>query len=455
MTGLDSADLTLRPNQTLSRPSGFLQGDVMILDEALRLHGQGLCVIPIRPKSKKPALPSWKEFQSERPTEAKLREWFGGGTERGLAVVFGDVSGGLVCRDFDSIDAYNAWAEAYPEAAQTLPQSETSRGRHVFCRVAESDAVSRLNPSGGSIIDFGDGELRGAGYSVLPPSVHESGHVYRWLIPLVDPIPIVDLKEVGFDRPWSVDASSELPSLPLFSAHFTEEDIREPKSTEVTEEDRSHDGVGGSQAPPHPPPMTSVSSVSSVKLARSIDFEPILDDITRAIAETLPTGEGQRNKALFRFTRKLKGIPALADADPNELRSIVLRWHEAALPFIRTQSPEETQADFIRGWPKVKHPAGVLRRLLDEALAESLPACCKRYPTPAVKRLIALCRKLSHHWQPKPFPLACRSAGELLRVSHTTANSWLFLLTEDGIIELVETGSQKTRRASRYFYRGD
>lgn len=420
----------------------------MILDEALALHRLDWCVLPMKPGTKRPAIRSWKCFQAKRPTEEMLRSWFNGKSERGLAVVLGSVSGGLVCRDFDQMEAFEAWAEAFPEAAQTLPQSVTARGRHVFCRVAQGDSVSLLSPSGASIINYGDGELRGAGLSVLPPSVHESGHVYRWLISPVHPVPVVDLEAVGLARPWCVDSSSDLPSLPLLPGRVTEEDVRVRKKTEPTEENSSRKaGFLG----------TSPEAGSNVNPAdrKPIDFEPLLDEITKAIAQTLPTGEGQRQNAVFRFAKDLKGIPALADARPSELRSIVLQWHREASPVIRTQSPEETLADFYRAWPKVKHPSGVLRRLLDEALSEPLPACCEHYSTAEVKQLVALCRRLAEHWQPKPFPLACRSAGELFGVPHNRANRWLFLLTVDGVLELVETGSQKTRRASRYFYRGD
>ncbi len=55
----------------------------------------------------------------------------------------------------------------------------------------------------------------------------------------------------------------------------------------------------------------------------------------------------------------------------------------------------------------------------------------------------------------KPFFLACRTAGKLLGVDHTTASRGLFLLRNDGLLEEVEKGNRINRRASRYKYRGD
>lgn len=400
----------------------------MVLDEALRMHRQNWCVLPLKPQSKQPALRSWKRYQNQRPNEATVRNWFSGSTRKGLAVVLGPASDGLVCRDFDRMDAFERWAATHPDVAATLPQSETSRGRHVFCRV-DSLAVQGVSQTGSSIVDYGDGELRGGGYAVLPPSIHESGRAYRWLIPPGEKIPCVNLMETGLAAVWAETRN-----------HFTEETEEyggQLKSTEATDESRSQGSRGA--------------------LANGFDFSPIRDEIERAIVATLPTGPGRRNKAVFEFCRYLKGIPALSAVEPGELREIVLEWHLRALAFAQTTSPEETLADFFRGWPKVKFAAdeSPLRMLFDEALTEPLPHCCERYPTYEVKMLVALCRKLHHHWQPAPFPLACRNAGELLNVSHVTANGWLYLLTTDGVLKLEETGSQQKRRASRYRYTGD
>jgi hypothetical protein len=141
---------------------------------------------------------TWKRFQTTRPSESELRAWFAR-DRYALAVVLGSVSGGLVCRDFDAMEAFDAWAAEYPKFAKELPTVETGRpGRHVYCR-ADVDQVRQVSRSGGGIIDLGDGELRGSGgYCLLPPSRHPSGHNYRWLVPLRAPIPFLDLNSCGF-----------------------------------------------------------------------------------------------------------------------------------------------------------------------------------------------------------------------------------------------------------------
>lgn len=403
----------------------------MVADEALKLHGYGWCVLPMKPQTKQPALKSWKRYQTQRPTDSTVRRWFPENASGGLAVVLGDVSGGLICRDFDQLPAYESWAAKYPQLAEFLPQSETGRGRHVFCR-ADAVTVDQISSTGASIIPFGDGELRGGGYVVLPPSIHQSGKAYRWLIPPTDSVPTVDLSAAGLAQAWGVE-SPVLPAISPTLHKSTEENTRVLKSTE---DNISHRGRG--QAAVFVP-----------------DFESIRSEIERAIVATLPTGPGNRNKAVFQLARQLKGIGPLSEAEAKQLKPIVKEWHQRALPFITTEAFETTLAEFYRGWSKVKFPAGVLRSLLHEALAEPLPHCCKLYETYEVKQLVALCRKLGQFWSPGPFHLASRSAAEVISASHTTIAKWLYLLTVDDVLELVEKGSQKTRKASRYFYRGD
>ena len=164
----------------------------------------GWSIIPIG-RDKKPALRTWKGFQSKRPTDKQLRQWFldGQGVRgqvTGLAAVCGDVSGDLVVRDFDSMEAYQAWAKAYPKLAAKLPTVQTARGRHVYFRNGHS-RIEVMN----------DGELRGKGYVLLPPSIHPTGVLYDWIVPLSNgPLPEVpDPAVAGLIAPKKSPSSRE------------------------------------------------------------------------------------------------------------------------------------------------------------------------------------------------------------------------------------------------------
>jgi hypothetical protein len=92
------------------------------------------------------------------------------------------VSGYLVCRDFDTAEAYLTWASEHRDLAKSLPTVRTGRGYHVYFRSRECTKIKNL----------GDGELRGNGYCLLPPSRHPSGGTYEWVVPLNGTVPEVN-----------------------------------------------------------------------------------------------------------------------------------------------------------------------------------------------------------------------------------------------------------------------
>lgn len=385
------------------------------LADALDYDRRGWCIIPIRPGTKKPACRSWKEYQTNRPDVATIRRWFGDGGAKSLAVVLGEVSGNLVCRDFDQMTAYEQWAAEHPELARTLPTVETGRGRHVYATI-ESDQIRAASPSGGSIIELGDGELRGGGYCLVPRSKHPNGRIYRWIVPLNGQIPDVDLGLSGF--------------LPC-----NRECIEARENRGLQRDQRTLVG------------MDSLDSRDSL----------LHGQVEQAIAETQPSGIRQRHRLLFEFARELKAIPSLGDAPVGELKRYVRQWHQKALPQITTKPFEESWLDFAEAWDKVKYPKGTepIAMIFAEAVKADLPEVAEQYEQEELRLLVSFCRELQRGCGDGAFFLATRTAGRLLGVNHVTASRWLRLLILDGILELVTAGTRESRRASRYRYRAD
>ncbi len=424
------------------------------LEEALRYHRLGWCIIPIRPGTKRPACRSWKQYQTDRPDEAALRRWFGNDKPKSLAVILGEVSGGLVCRDFDCMASYERWAAKHPDLARTLPTVETGRpGRHVYLR-ADIGQIRAESPSGGSIIDLGDGELRGGGYCLVPRSKHPSGHIYRWLTALADEVPFVsDLRAAGL----------------LCGFHATESNREQQRATESNgdngEQQRATESNGDNGDNRRQLRITEVIVDSScgvaekwLQITEGLDEAPLWnEDVQRAILESLPCGPGRRNKQVFELARALKAIPALRDAPGKHLEPYVRIWHELAKRVIRTEPFEESWIDFLRGWPTVKFPKGVepMSQIFAEAVSAEVPRVAMRYEQGQLRLLVALCRELQRVAGTGPFYLSCRTAGRLLGIDHTTAWRWLFLLEHDDVIRTVSKGSQSSRKASRYRYLPD
>jgi hypothetical protein len=404
-----------------------------LLQAALAYLERGWSIIPIKPGSKKSAC-LWKPFQTLAANKNRLRTWFAAGKYTGLAVILGKVSGGLVCRDFDTMESYNAWALAHPDLAATLPTVATARGRHVYF-VADHLGFQ----------DFGDGEYRGDGhYCLLPPSRHPDGATYKWLIPLpAGPLPrVADVCAAGLLNGGRVTESTE-------STERNERDREDREDTDgqKSTEDYRSNGVEGDSAPMAraKTPPTSV---------------PIDPDVDQVILEALPTSIGRRNRQVFELARALKGIPRLADAPVDTLEPMVRRWHHCGVArgVIGTEPFEETRLDFLLAWPKVKFPKGAepMVAVFERAKAGPIPRAAEKYDQPALRLLAALCRELQVASGDKPFYLSCETARRLLGAPYPMyAWRWLWLLVHDGIIAEVEKGDRGKRRASRYRYLAD
>jgi putative DNA primase/helicase len=163
-----------------------------LLAAALRYRAAGLSLIPIG-ADKRPLMaflprdpngngrgqPTWKPFREQPPDEATLIRWFGRG-QVNIAIVTGQVSGGLVVFDFDTAADlfYPRWRRLVGPLARKLPAALTGKGYHVYVRTGVSFPNRKLayNKERQVLI-----ETRGeGGYIIAPPSLHPSGRRYTW-----------------------------------------------------------------------------------------------------------------------------------------------------------------------------------------------------------------------------------------------------------------------------------
>ncbi len=133
---------------------------------------RGWSVIPV--VGKRPALSSWKEFQSRHPSEQEIREWFPSDDKNlNVGIVTGRVSG-LVVVDCDTADDATFWMATFP--ASPLVVKTGRGGSHIYYQFPDTSIGNRTRVLGRSIDIRGEG-----GLVVAPPSIHqESGNVYAW-----------------------------------------------------------------------------------------------------------------------------------------------------------------------------------------------------------------------------------------------------------------------------------
>jgi len=177
------------------------------LERALRLWQRGLNVFPVPPP--RPGVPkntpgdgktpilTWGPLQTERVTDANLRDWFR--TEQNIAIVMGAVSG-VVAIDADSTEGMQWVTRHLP---YTPWQTKTARAYHLFYRHPGERVGNKVQ------LNTGDGKLpidvRGdGGYVIGPGSRHASGHVYTeagdWSVPRKS-LPVFSLSWLPVERP--------------------------------------------------------------------------------------------------------------------------------------------------------------------------------------------------------------------------------------------------------------
>lgn len=423
------------------------------LDVALAYRRRGWSVIPLKrtngnPEERKKSMGTWTAFQDALPLEQMVEKWFRTRNEYGVAVVLGDVSGSLVCRDFDKLQAYHNWSASFPELARILPTVETGdNGRHVYCRSAFPIGELRMRGElpDNAYIDLGDGECRvDRCYCALPPTMHPNGRRYSWLNPPAENIPQIDFIGAGFRKAWDV----------------TERD-REEQSLQRTTE--SHIGEMRENVPLTKLERSDLETndcLSGNLTPSAIDLDGLADSsrlrVETIILETLPRQEGERNRKIFELARSLKGIPEFADAQPGNVRHIVRGWHSLALPVIGTKPFELTWTEFIRGWKRVKFPKGQepVMEIFNRALNQSFPPEASMYDAVSTRKLVSVCRELSRSTCGGVFYLSVRTAGNLIDCSPMHASRLFEMMETDGLLSVVERGSNKTQKATRFRYLG-
>jgi Bifunctional DNA primase/polymerase, N-terminal len=119
-----------------------------IYKTALTARGSGISVLPIRPDgSKQPALHGWRQYQQRFPLVWEIEEWFAH-PRRGLALVTGSISGGLIALDFDDPGTFEAWRDRvrakrllndlYQYIAEGYEEKTPKGGRHLLFRCPEA-----------------------------------------------------------------------------------------------------------------------------------------------------------------------------------------------------------------------------------------------------------------------------------------------------------------------------
>jgi len=175
-----------------------------MLNQALHWIDQGIAVIPIGYRSKRPARyhlnnGEWKQYQKTLPCRCVLSQWFTGGLVN-MAIVCGWQN--LCIIDFDNLAAHELWlmthgANGYADTYTV----QTGRGYHYYYFVEDFPSHT---------MKWAGGEVKASGYCLAPPSIHPTGTPYKAIAPDNEIMTIGSIHEF---LPEELFAAAELPTV--------------------------------------------------------------------------------------------------------------------------------------------------------------------------------------------------------------------------------------------------
>jgi hypothetical protein len=142
---------------------------------------------PLVPRDKKPICENWSRWSHELPTREQIISWWKENPNYNIGLVTGEASG-VVVLDVDLQKNPNAITELEVIAGSGIHKKivcpfvrTPGGGLHAYFAYPEGANI------GCSSIGIKNIETRGNGGNVvLPPSIHPSGGIYKWNIPLED-----------------------------------------------------------------------------------------------------------------------------------------------------------------------------------------------------------------------------------------------------------------------------
>ena len=187
------------------------------LDAALLYNSEGLCVIPVKPRDKAVALPTWDEYHTRMSTVEEINRWFGNGHAYNIGIVHGVNNYITIDIDHDR-GILECFRQKYPGLfTGRIEQSGSGEGYHVPLFLDDLPYLGwdngKQRPKGNRTwkTDKGAVNIRARWcQSVVPPSVHPSGGIYKF----IQAGPVARISDLNQVIAWlnSIDPSAHIAS---------------------------------------------------------------------------------------------------------------------------------------------------------------------------------------------------------------------------------------------------
>lgn len=146
-----------------------------LLEAALQYAGRDWHVFPCKARGKTPLVKGG--FKAATTDRAQIEAWWRKWPEANIGLATGLVSG-LIVFDLDGEIGISTLQDVAKTMGQ-VPVTEavsTGRGWHLYYKIPPDCAAPPRCSSGNGF----DVRCEG-GYVIAPPSIHENGHLYRWV----------------------------------------------------------------------------------------------------------------------------------------------------------------------------------------------------------------------------------------------------------------------------------
>jgi hypothetical protein len=144
------------------------------IQEAKNIYTHGMAAIPLRPESKKPyGITEWSKYSNELPKKEDLQSW-ARLEDANIGLVLGKASG-VIGLDFDyDVDGYHDKIFSLLSGVDTVTKVG-NKGCTMFFKY-NGEKSKGWSVKGERILDL----LSDGRYTVMPPSVHPYGDVYKY-----------------------------------------------------------------------------------------------------------------------------------------------------------------------------------------------------------------------------------------------------------------------------------
>jgi len=417
------------------------------LDEVYALVNRGFRVIPVGRGAKYPlAGNDWPAKATRDP--ATIESWHLQHGNCNWAVTTGVGSGTFVI-DVDGPEGEETMRALCAEHSGSIPPTLTcitGRGRHLYFRTPEGIEIGNLKLS--LKIDV-KGER---GYVVAPPSIHESGHRYRFENregPLAE---CPDWLLQTMRNNW------------LFNKAFGQR----CRGGEYQNIYKSLRRVNASRCrPPLPAEEVAKISASACRYPVGSDDRSLsLDDAVRVAMIFNETGYVAATKRyrspLFIFTRRLKGRREFIGLDGitaarqlDRVLSSLANMNTDPWDYLFGQLNEDSRALFIRTWDEVMIPesASPLHRAYEASCSQ--PLIPINSSSPMYNKVISLIWHLQRQSPSQPVFLSQKKIGELVGRSQEMVSVYLRTAMKEGLLVRVGQYSFTRSIAAEYNFRID